>query len=1083
MENDKLTLIIDEKITQFRPGETILEVAKRNEIYIPTLCHLESLEGYGACRLCLCKVNDSGRTMIVPSCTTPAKEGMEIITKDEELQSLRTEIMKLILSEHPHSCLICKDKEKCEELRPSLQKSGRIFGCFSCPNKENCDVREIIDFLEIENIPYNLDYKNYPLKREDPFIEKDYNLCILCGRCVRVCNELRGIGAINFVNRGHDTKVSTTLDLPSIETNCQFCGACVDVCPTGALSSKNTKWNTEYTEITTSICGFCSVGCGFDYYSTHGNLVDSIPNKDNKVNNGQGCVLGRFCTSQFNKGKGRLKYPAYKSNDKHIPSTWAEINDKVANQLKKYRPDEIAVMISPNLTNESAYLLKKFSEEVLKTKNVFLPLEETAIRIFYGLLVEKLTQKTISTTYHEFTKSDIIFLINTDIQLTHPVLLTKLKKAKERGAKIISINLTKYKLPLATRRLLDYDLNLSSKEIIHFVLSFSKQYYELFKESEKISQGDEFKSLIKDIEIESPTDQVNQMIHEILQIIDKKKNFKGTIVSGLLKALSPEYIRELYGLLINLIILSKRGIKILPLWRSGNTEGVYHTVFSDTQFKTGSEILNEISKGKIKALYLTERLNNRNLLDKLELVILQDIYPSDDLQFADFILPSCSFIEESGTFLNAESRLREIRKSAHQVGNSKEDWKIIRELASTFREKNEENFNFSNTDEILERIKSQIPNFGVPIINKSDNTEMKGKFYIPQLPKEYPRPFYEVFTQKSFNYRGEPIYNQVTDLQRLIEYRTEKANIAQEEMLREEEMPPQTDFQVIHNDEVALNMYKLVIRAPLIAKKARPSSFIIIMQHETSERIPLTLSNWNKEEGTITVYYQEAGFSTRELTEARKEDYLYSVVGPLGNEIELKKFGSVLLGGGCYGIGAIYPIARALKELDNQVTVILEARNERLFYLEDAFEALVDEVVYCTSDGSKGLKGKIEHGINYALEIYGPFDKCHFIGCNIMMRNASETTKSQGEIPTLVNLNTIMIDGTGMCGGCRLTLEKDGERITKFACVDGPTFNGHIVDWDHLINRGERFDMREKEVFQTHTCKALEAERRRNQDK
>jgi len=1082
MENDKPTLIIDEKVAQFSPGETILEVANRNEIYIPTLCHLESLEGYGACRLCLCKVNDSGRTMIVPSCTTPAKEGMEIITKDEELQTLRTEIMKLILSEHPHSCLICEDKDKCEELRPSLQKSGRIFGCFSCPNKENCDVREIIDFLEIEDIPYNLDYKNYPLKREDPFIEKDYNLCILCGRCVRVCNELRGIGAINFVNRGHNTKVSTTLDLPSIETNCQFCGACVDVCPTGALSSKNTKWNTEYTEITTSTCGFCSVGCEFDYYSTHGNLVDSIPNNQNKVNNGQGCVLGRFCTSQFNNGKGRLKYPAYKSNNKHIPTSWSEIYEKVVKQLKKYHPDEIAVMISPNLTNESAYLFKKFSEEVLETDNVFLPLEETAIRTFYGLIEEKLHQRTISPTYQELAKSDIIFLINTDIQLTHPVLLTKLKKAKERGAKIISINLAKYELPLATRRLLDYDLNLSSKEIIHFILSFLKEYYEFFKESEKISKGDEFEALIRDIDIKSPTDRVDQMIHELLQIIDKKKNFQGTIICGLLKALSPEYIRELYGMLINLFILSKRNINVLPLWRSGNTEGVYHTVFSETQFMPGSEILKKISEGSIKALYLTERLNNRSLLDKLELVIFQDIYPSDDFQFADYVLPSCSFIEESGTYLNSEFKLREIRKSAHQKGNSKEDWKIICELASKFSNTKAENFKFSSSGEILEQIKIQMPDFGVPLSDRTENIEMKENFYTPQLPEEYPRPFYEVFSQKSFNFRGEPIYNQVADLRRLIEYRTEKANIAQEERLKDEEIPSQTEFRVIHNEEVALNMYELVIKAPLIAKKARPSSFIIIMQHETSERIPLTLSNWSKKEGTITVYYQEAGFSTRELTEARNGDYLYSVVGPLGNEIELEKVGSVLLGGGCYGIGAIYPIARALKELGNRVIVILEARNERLFYLEDAFEILADEVVYCTSDGSKGLKGKIEHGITYALKNYGPFDRCHFIGCNIMMRNASETTKSQGKIPTLVNLNTIMIDGTGMCGGCRLTLEKDGEKITKFACVDGPTFNGHIVDWDHLINRGERFDMREKEVFQTHACRAIEAERRRNQD-
>ena len=1082
MGNKKPILSINDKTTEFNPGETILDIAKRMGIYIPTLCHLEGLEGYGACRLCLCKVNDSEKKMIVPSCTTPAKEGMEIVTKDEEFQSLRREIMKLILSEHPHSCLICEDKEKCEELRPSLQKAGRIFGCFSCPNKEDCEVREIIDYLKIEDIEHDLDYKNYPLKREDPFIEKDYNLCILCGRCVRVCNDLRGIGAINFVNRGHDTKVSTTLDLPSLDTNCQFCGACVDVCPTGALSSKNTKWNTEFTQITKSTCGFCSVGCKFDYYSIHGNLIDSIPNSESQVNNGQGCVIGRFCTPQFNNGKSRLKYPSYKSNGKHIPSNWSEIYEKVSEQLRKYKPEEIAVMASPNLTNESAFVLKRFSEQILQTDNVFLPLEETAVQPFYELMREHLNQRANSATFQDLTQSDIVLLINADIQLTNPVLLTKLKKAKEVGAKIVSINLADYKLPLATRRLLDYDLNLSTREIIDFILLLSQNYGDYFKDSKAlIAKQEKFHSVMKHIEINSQKEQFDDIIQDLLQLLENKDNFKGTIIFGLLKRLSNKFIRNLTGVLVNLVILSKNKFNILPLWRSGNMEGVFQCAFSQIKVKSQSQILKEISEGKIKALYLTERLNNRNLLDKVEFVVLQDIFPSEDLQYADFILPSRSFIEESGTFLNSESRLLKVEQSAHHKGESKEDWKIISELASTIRPDNASFFNYSNVNDILKDIKREYPSFGERTIQHKTSSESQYTFYIPKLPKEYRRPFYEVFTQKSFTFRGEPIYKQVPDLRRLIEYRTEKANIGQGEGI-DRELPRHTKFQVMHNEEVALNMYKLVINAPLISEKARPSSFTIIMQYETSERIPLTISDWDSDQGTITVYYQEAGFSTRELTEAKVGDHLFSVVGPLGNEIELKKFGTVLLGGGCYGIGAIYPIAKKLKELGNHVIVILEARNERLLYLEEVFEKLVDEVIYCTSDGSKGLKGKIKQGIRYALDNYGSFDRCHFIGCNIMMMNACETTRTHGNISTLVNLNTIMIDGTGMCGGCRVNLIQEGEVETKFACVDGPTFDGHIVDWEHLINRTERFDYSEKEVFQTHTCKAIEAKKRENED-
>ncbi|TFF97969.1 MAG: sulfide/dihydroorotate dehydrogenase-like FAD/NAD-binding protein [Promethearchaeota archaeon] len=1074
MAKDKFILTINGRKEIFTPGETILDIAKRMNIYIPTLCHLEGLEGYGACRLCLCKVNDSGREMIVPSCTTPAKEGMEVISKDEELQSLRKGILKLILSEHPYSCLICENKDKCEEQRPSLQKAGRIFGCYSCPNKNDCEIREIVEYLEINDIQYDLDYKNYPLKREDPFIEKDYNLCILCGRCVRICNELRGIGAINFVNRGHDAKVSTTLDLPSIDTNCQFCGACVDACPTGALSSKNTKWNTEFTEITKSTCGFCSVGCGFDYYSTYGNLIDSIPNKESIVNKGQGCVYGRFCTSQFNNGDSRLKFPSCKVNDKHIPTNWSDIYEKIVLQLKKYNPQEIAVLISPNLTNESAYILKLFSEQILKTKNIFMPIEDNAVNIFYDLMEKHLHQKVNLNDFQNLTDSNIILLFNANIQLTHPVLLTKLKKGKKRGAKIISINLTKYKLPLETKRLLDYDLNLSSKEIVDFIIIFTNTYFEYFKNSEDlINKKKDFQSLINQIDFNSQNQQFTKICKEIIHSIDKEKDFKGTVVFGFLKALSSEFIREVMGLILNVIILSKKHFNILPLWRSGNTAGVYQVAFSQNNFKPTPEILKEIGNGKIKALYLTERLNKRSLLDTLELIILQDIYPSGDLSFADIVLPSCSFIEESGTILNSESRLRNVKKSAHQKGNSKEDWRIICELSSIMNESDSNKFDYSDSTEILKALKTQNPNFGNLEIKNSDS---QNNFYKPKLLDEYPRPFYEVFTEKSFNFRGEPIYNQVKDLKSLIEYRTEKMNIAQESNI--EEIPIKQEFKVLNNEEVALNMYKLVIEAPLIARKARPSSFIIIMQYETSERIPLTLSNWDNEKGTITVYYQESGFSTRELTEAIKGDYLFSVVGPLGNEIELENFGTVLLGGGCYGIGAIYPIAKKLKALGNKVIVILEARNERLLYLENEFESIADEVIYFTSDGSKGLKGKIEHGIKYALEKYDSFDRCHFIGCNVMMMNASEITQSNGEIPTFVNLNTIMIDGTGMCGGCRVNLREGDKKITKFACVDGPTFDGHTVDWAHLLTRGERFDLSEKQIFHTHKCKAIESERK-----
>ena len=241
-ENNKV-LYIDNIEVEFKEGQTILEAARNANIYIPTLCYIDGLTPHGGCRLCIVKVE--GMRGFPPSCATPAQEGMNVITDDDEIQDLRREIMKLILSEHPYSCIVCENRENCELERGGLNKFGRMFGCYSCAKKDNCELREIVSYLKIDEIHYDLEYKNHSLQTNNPFIDQDHNLCVLCGKCVRICNELRGIGAINFMKRGHDTNVSTAFDLLRIDTNCMFCGACVDICPTGALTSKNDKWNLK----------------------------------------------------------------------------------------------------------------------------------------------------------------------------------------------------------------------------------------------------------------------------------------------------------------------------------------------------------------------------------------------------------------------------------------------------------------------------------------------------------------------------------------------------------------------------------------------------------------------------------------------------------------------------------------------------------------------------------------------------------------------------------------------------------------------------------------------------------------------
>jgi len=275
-------------------------------------------------------------------------------------------------------------------------------------------------------------------------------------------------------------------------------------------------------------------------------------------------------------------------------------------------------------------------------------------------------------------------------------------------------------------------------------------------------------------------------------------------------------------------------------------------------------------------------------------------------------------------------------------------------------------------------------------------------------------------------------------------------------------------YELVEKSEV-FNVHKMVITAPEIAHSIEAGQFVIVMGSEYGERIPLTVSDWNADAGTITIYFLEVGISTLELARMKVGDSLYAVTGPLGSPSEIRNYGTVVFGGGCYGIGGIYPIAKACKEAGNKVISIIEARYSSMFYHEKELHAVSDQVLYATSDGSRGKKGKIEDVITDMLKNGVKIDQAFFIGCTQMLERCSEATRPYN-IPTRVALNSIMLDGTGMCGACRVSI--GGE--TKFACVDGPEFDGHTVDWKELNQRKSAYTEQESVVYQSysHGCGA-----------
>ncbi|MCS7283181.1 MAG: sulfide/dihydroorotate dehydrogenase-like FAD/NAD-binding protein [Anaerolineae bacterium] len=241
----------------------------------------------------------------------------------------------------------------------------------------------------------------------------------------------------------------------------------------------------------------------------------------------------------------------------------------------------------------------------------------------------------------------------------------------------------------------------------------------------------------------------------------------------------------------------------------------------------------------------------------------------------------------------------------------------------------------------------------------------------------------------------------------------------------------------------------MVVEAPHVARKARAGQFVIVRIDERGERIPLTIADYDREAGTITLIFQEVGKSTKHLGTLNVGDGLATLAGPLGHPTEIANYGKVVCVGGGVGIAPIFPIARALKEAGNYVISIIGARTRSLLFWEDRMRAVSDELIVCTDDGSYGRKALVTEPLKELLEARAKeIARVWAIGPAIMMKFVSQTTKPFG-VPTIVSLNTIMIDGTGMCGGCRVLLEEGAQ----FVCVDGPEFDGHKVDWDNLLAR------------------------------
>jgi predicted molibdopterin-dependent oxidoreductase YjgC len=344
--NTKIHLTIDGRQVAATSGMTVLEAAQQAGIYVPTLCADDGLEPFGACRLCIVEIE---RVRGLPTaCTTPAAEGMVVKTSSSRIDSIRRNLVELLLSDHPSDCLIC-------------------------PQNNRCELQALAAYLGVRQMRFDGQKRSYPIDDSNPFYERNLERCILCGKCVRVCDEIQGRNSIYYVYRGLDTKIAAVMDRPVATSNCESCGQCVDKCPVGALYPKAMMRYGLPTGETTTICPYCGVGCSLILETRGEHVIGARGDPNGPANQGRSCVKGHW-GYEFVNHEDRLTQPLIKKDGAFVESTWDEALDLVASRLAqikaKHGADSIGVLTSAKCTNEENYLAQKFARAVLGTNNI-----------------------------------------------------------------------------------------------------------------------------------------------------------------------------------------------------------------------------------------------------------------------------------------------------------------------------------------------------------------------------------------------------------------------------------------------------------------------------------------------------------------------------------------------------------------------------------------------------------------------------------------------------------------------------------------------------------------------------------------
>lgn len=717
---DEITITFDGKEVKTQPGKMVLEAAIDAGVYVPYLCYHPGMKSYGACRMCVVSVE--GQRGFPAACTLPVADGMKVQTESTEVNDLRKSVMEMLIAEHPSGCLTCHRIDICGPTDVCLRHVSVNDRCVTCPKNERCELKDTVRYLGMElESPLKYKYRQIPLEVADPFYDRDYNLCIVCARCVRACEELRGDDAIAMTERSGQALVGTSFGTSLLESGCEFCGACIDVCPVGALVERDHKWDKPRT-VERSICPLCPVGCQMNIeYDGDGVLIRAIPEINSPANHGQACFKGKFGL-QFVNDKSRLHKPLVRRDGQLLEATWDEALEAVAARLAEYSGESFAFLTSPNSTNEELYLAQKFARTAMKSNNVD-QTSNTQPDLIPGL-EQSLGYAGATNPIWDLEQSGCIIVFNSNVTEEHNVVGVPIKRAARKSTKLVVIDSREVELTRYAHVWLRPAPGTEQLLLGGLLKSVVDQG---FQKAEWLAENCESPATLlyalSALDL-SDISRITQV--DTSDIAEAARLYGEADASALVYALDnieQSQARDCVLSLVNLALVTgnigKIGAGIYPMRQGANEQGasdvgcvpdrlpgyrrvsngedrqaleaLWDTSIPDVPGLGLTNIIESAAAGQIKSMFLigdSPNFTNGKLgdglsaLDKLEFLVVCDSFMSPTAQRADVVLPRATFAEKDGTYTNLERRIQRLKPGRKlPEGGARPEWQVICDVA------------------------------------------------------------------------------------------------------------------------------------------------------------------------------------------------------------------------------------------------------------------------------------------------------------------------------------------------------------------------------------------------------------------